>query len=101
MGNGLFVRSQDELVNAGVETVDMKVDNEAQNGANEIHADFGLLNGMNKNIEQEGSQNISWQPAEEYETLVTDHAITNRLQIDYKLTIIDFLIKKLRNEGRE
>lgn len=65
-GNGLSVPSQDELVNTGVETMDTKVDDGAQIGANEIHDDLGLLNDMNKNRGQEASQNLSWQPPEEY-----------------------------------
>lgn len=79
VGNGLSIRSQDELVNAGVETVDTKVNDGAQNGANEIHDDFGLLNGMNKNRGQEGSQSLSWQPPEEYVQHVSgkDNAGTN------------------------
>lgn len=73
-GNGSSVPSQDELVNTGVETMDTKVDDGAQNGANKIHDDFGLLNDMNKNRGQEASQNLSWQPPEEYVQHVSGEA---------------------------
>lgn len=65
VGSGLSIRSQDELLSAGVETVDTKVSDGLQNGANEIHDDSVLKNDMNESRGQEGSQNLSWQPPEE------------------------------------